>query len=196
LRPLDLILFLTGYSLTKMTKLYFIRHGEAEHNIGAKLYGDSAYDMPQFWNPSLTDKGIKQAAHLQTIIDLHDKAIIVSPLQRALETAAEGFPGSTFHIDDRVSEFNPAWRCNRRIDAVTLKDEWPSHIINCSAKTPTAEESYDELNDRVRQFINHMKGQEDTIIVSHYDFITAAFKQIGYDNNGKINHCHPYIIEI
>jgi broad specificity phosphatase PhoE len=177
-----------------MTKLYFIRHGEADHNIGAKLYGDIAYDMPEYWNPSLTDVGIKQAHRLQTMIDLHDKTIIVSPLQRALETAVEGFPGSTFKIDDRVSEFNPAWRCNRRIDLATLKDEWPQHIINCSAKTPDAEESYNQLKERVEQFLKDMKGEEDTIIVSHHDFINEVFKQIGYKND-KIHHCYPYVIE-
>jgi broad specificity phosphatase PhoE len=179
-----------------MTKLYFIRHGQADHNIGAKIYGDAAYDMPQYWNPSLTCEGIKQAQQLQTMIDLHDKAIIVSPLQRALETAFEGFPGSTFQIDDRVSEFNPAWRCNRRIDLATLKDEWSMHTINCSVQTPVLEESYDQLITRAKQFINDMKGQEDTIIVSHHDFIDAVFKVVGYMGDGKIHHCRPYIIDI
>jgi broad specificity phosphatase PhoE len=179
-----------------MPKLYLIRHGEAEHNVGAKIYGDVAYDMPEFWNPSLTEKGISQARTLQTIIDLHDKYIIVSPLQRALETAYEGFPGATFHIDDRVSEFNPAWRCNRRIDLATLRDEWPEHVIECSAITPTEEESYEQLQKRARKFIEYCKEcREDLVVVTHHDFIRAAFDVFSYESS-KIHHCHPYIIQL
>ena len=151
----------------KMPKLYLIRHGEAEHNVAAKIYGDAAYDMPAFWNPSLTDKGIQQARQLQTMIDLQDKYIIVSPLQRALETAYEGFPGATFRIDDIVSEFNPAWRCNKRIDVATLRDEWPGHIIQCSEKTPADEETYENLQLRADKFIEDLrKFGEDVVVVS------------------------------
>ena len=176
-----------------MPTIYFIRHGEAEHNIGAQIYGDAAYDMPEYWNPSLTDKGILQAAKLQTMIELHDKPIIVSPLQRALETAAEGFPGTTFIIDDRVSEFNPAWRCNRRVDAATLRDEWEGHIIQCSAVTPTAEETYEELSQRAKTFMESL--MEDTVVISHHDFIRAALGSVGMFAE-KLHHCQPIVIRI
>jgi broad specificity phosphatase PhoE len=165
-----------------MPTLYFIRHGEADHNVGAKIYGDAAYDMPCYWNPSLTEKGIAQARKLQTIIDLHDKYIIVSPLQRALETAYEGFPGATFQIDDRVTEFNPAWRCNRRIDLATLRDEWPGHQIECSSSTPTAEETKDELLARARKFIDYVRERgDDLVVITHFDFMSAVFAVLGID---------------
>lgn len=165
-----------------MVKLYFIRHGEAEHNVAAKIHGDAAYDMPEFWNPSLTEKGIQQARRLQKIMDLHDKYIIVSPLQRALETAFEGFPGSTFQIDDRVSEFNPAWRCNRRIDAATLRDEWPEHLIECSEATPTAGETKEDLLERAKNFIKYAKDRgDDLVVVTHFDFMSAVFAVLGID---------------
>jgi broad specificity phosphatase PhoE len=165
-----------------MPKLYMIRHGEADHNVGAKIHGDAAYDMPKYWNPSLTEKGIAQARQLQTIMDLHDKYIIVSPLQRALETAYEGFPGATFQIDDRVTEFNPAWRCNRRIDLATLLDEWPGHQIECSVKTPTAEETKEDLLERARKFIEYCKDRgEDLVMVTHFDFMSAVFAVLKID---------------
>ncbi len=184
------------FKLQKMPKLYLIRHGEADHNIGAKIYGDVAYDMPEYWNPSLTDKGLEQARQLQTIIDLHDKLIIVSPLQRALETAFEGFPGSTFQIDDTVAEFNPAWRCNRRIGVATLRDEWPEHIINCSETTPTAEETYEELRTRAKKFLDKIRtDNEDVVVVSHHDFIRAVFDVVSYECQ-RIHHCQPYLIDL
>lgn len=179
-----------------MPKLYLIRHGEADHNVGAKLYGDAAYDMPQYWNPSLTEKGIQQARRLQTMIELQDKYIIVSPLQRALETAHEGFPGATFRIDDRVSEFNPAWRCNRRIDVATLRDEWPEHMIYCSEVTPVAEETKEDLLARASSFIEDMRQfGEDVVIVSHFDFLCAVLEAIGGGCSG-IHHCKPIIIDV
>jgi broad specificity phosphatase PhoE len=165
-----------------MPRLYLIRHGEADHNVGAKIHGDAAYDMPQYWNPSLTEKGIAQARQLQTIMDLHDKYIIVSPLQRALETAYEAFPGATFQIDDRITEFNPAWRCNRRIDLATLLDEWSGHQIECSAKTPTAEETKENLLERVKKFIEYCKERgEDLVCVTHFDFMSAVFAVLEID---------------
>jgi broad specificity phosphatase PhoE len=179
-----------------MPKLYLIRHGEAEHNVGAKIYGDAAYDMPQFWNPSLTEKGIQQARQLQTMIELQDKYIIVSPLQRALETAHEGFPGATFRIDDRVSEFNPAWRCNRRIDLATLQDEWPEHSIDCSKVTPVAEETKEGLFQRASGFIEYVQQfGEDVVIISHYDFLSAVLDVTGHRCSG-IHHCNPVIIDV
>ena len=176
-----------------MPTIYFIRHGEAEHNIGASIYGDAAYDMPKYWNPSLTDKGEQEAQTLQTMIDLHDKPIIVSPLQRALETAAIGFPGSTFIIDDRVSEFNPAWRCNRRIDTATLRDEWSQHILACHERTPIAEETKDQLRQRVKTFMESVV--EDTVVVSHHDFIRAALDILGTECV-RIHHCLPVIVQV
>jgi broad specificity phosphatase PhoE len=165
-----------------MPRLYLIRHGEADHNVGAKIYGDVAYDMPEFWNPSLTEKGVQQARGLQTIMELHDKYVVVSPLQRALETAHEGFPGATFQIDDRVSEFNPAWRCNRRVDAATLRDEWSGHQIECSATTPIAEETKDGLLERARNFIKYVKERgDDLVVVTHFDFMSAIFAVLGLD---------------
>ena len=179
-----------------MPKLYLIRHGEAEHNVGAKIYGDAAYDMPQFWNPSLTEKGIQQARQLQTMMELQDKYIIVSPLQRALETAHEGFPGATFRIDDQISEFNPAWRCNRRIDTATLRDEWPNHIIECSEVTPIAEETKKGLFQRAIRFIEHIRQfGEDIVIISHYDFLSAVLDVAGYGTTG-IHHCKPVVIDV
>lgn len=177
-----------------MPTIYLIRHGEADHNIAAKIHGDAAYDMPEYWNPSLTELGLEQASRLQTMIELHDKSIIVSPLQRALETAAEGFPGTTFQIDDRVAEFNPLWRCNRRVDFATLRDEWPvPHILNCSRETPCDEETREQLQLRARSFIESI--EEDTVVVTHHDFIRACFEILNYQYS-KINHCYPYCIEI
>jgi broad specificity phosphatase PhoE len=177
-----------------MPTLYFIRHGQADHNVGYKTYGNPAYDMPQFWNASLTDHGVEEARRLRGSEDFVGCRVIVSPLQRALETASIIFPGQTFEIDDLVSEFNPAWRCNRRIDLATLQDEWSEHEIRCAAQTPTAEETWDQLFERANKFLDSIRESEQSIVVvSHHDFLSAILDVLkaNWDCKPKIRHCSP-----
>ena len=179
--------------------VHFIRHGQADHNVGYKTYGDPAYDMPCFWNASLTDQGVEEAKLLRDREDLRGCRIIVSPLQRALETASAIFPDQTFEIDDLVSEFNPAWRCNRRIDLATLKDEWPEHEIRCAAQTPTAEETWDQLFDRANKFLEYIRDSKQSIVVvSHHDFMSAILDilKAKWDGGPKIHHCSPITVEL
>jgi broad specificity phosphatase PhoE len=182
-----------------MPTLYFIRHGQADHNVGYKTYGNPAYDMPQFWNASLTDHGVEEARRLRGSEDFVGCRVIVSPLQRALETASIIFPGQTFEIDDLVSEFNPAWRCNRRIDLATLQDEWSEHEIRCAAQTPVAEETWDQLFERANKFLDSIRESEQSIVVvSHHDFLSAILDilKAKWDGGPKIHHCSPIVVEL
>jgi broad specificity phosphatase PhoE len=185
----------TIFSLHKnlMPSIFAIRHGEADHNVGARIHGDIAYDMPEYWNPSLTIKGVLQAQNLfAEYPSLQSMRIIVSPLQRALETAHHAFAATTtFEIDDLVSEGNPAWRCNRRIDLVTLKDEWPGHLFRCDPVTPTREESDEDVHTRAVKFLNYARSlNEDVVLVSHYVFISELLKAAGCVCD-TITHCRP-----
>jgi broad specificity phosphatase PhoE len=180
-----------------MPSIFAIRHGEADHNVGARIYGDVAYDMPEYWNPSLTINGVLQAKNLFIEYpSLQSMRVIVSPLQRALETAHHAFPATTFEIDDMVSEGNPAWRCNRRIDLTTLKDEWPAHIFRCDKVTPTAEESDDAVKKRAIAFMNYARSlNEDIVLVSHYVFIRSLLEVSGCACD-TITHCRPIEIAL
>ncbi len=182
-----------------MPSVYFIRHGQADHNIGATIYGDDAYDMPEYWNASLTDYGVEEARLLCRYEKFNGCRVIVSPLQRALETASIIFPGQTFEIDDLVSEYNPAWRCNRRVDLATLQDEWSDHTIRCSPKTPTAEETWEELEARASAFLDSIRDSEQpVVVVSHHDFLIAALGLLKADWTGKpkIRHCEVILAEL
>jgi broad specificity phosphatase PhoE len=176
-----------------MPSLFAIRHGQADHNVAAEMYGDAAYDMPQYWNPSLTKKGIEQAQEiitkypsLQTM-----RRIVTSPLQRALETAYYAFPNAIYEINDLVSEKNPSWKCNRRIDAQTLRDEWPQHIVHCSPITPINEETDADVRRRAAEFLRSVRSTtEDVILISHYDFIMALLTEASMACD-SIKHCVP-----
>jgi broad specificity phosphatase PhoE len=60
--------------MTTTKTLYFIRHGEAEHNVVGG-------DMTKF-DPPLTKSGREQAGKIKGHVDL----VIMSPLLRARET--------------------------------------------------------------------------------------------------------------
>ena len=69
--------------------IYFVRHGEAEHNVAPRPWGPELVDAP------LTAIGREQAASsleaLTRALDGTLELILVSPLTRALETALIGF---------------------------------------------------------------------------------------------------------
>ena len=65
--------------------VYFIRHGEAAHNVAPRPWGEELVDAP------LTDVGRQQAAGLvPQAAGVTLDVVIVSPLVRAIETATIG----------------------------------------------------------------------------------------------------------
>ena len=65
--------------------VYFIRHGEAAHNVAPRPWGEELVDAP------LTDVGRQQAAGLvPQAAGVSLDVVIVSPLVRAIETATIG----------------------------------------------------------------------------------------------------------
>ena len=68
--------------------IYFVRHGEATHNVAPRPWGPELIDAP------LTDVGRAQAETLQAItrrVEQDIEVVIVSPLTRAIQTALIGF---------------------------------------------------------------------------------------------------------
>lgn len=71
--------------------VHLVRHGQTEMNV--HLHNCSpAFGEPGFIDTKLTAAGIKQAQRLSETLSLQPEMIIVSPLTRALHTAALAFP--------------------------------------------------------------------------------------------------------
>jgi len=51
--------------MRRTVSLYFIRHGQALHNVAAEKYGEYAYFDPIYTDANLTEMGVKQSVDLQ-----------------------------------------------------------------------------------------------------------------------------------
>ncbi len=67
--------------MSNTKKIYFIRHGQAEHNA-TRNYG--------LRDPALTSTGIQQASNIR--IEDPPDLILISPLKRTIQTALFAFP--------------------------------------------------------------------------------------------------------
>ena len=92
-----------------MTKnLIGIRHGEALHNVVAKIYGNKVYK--EFEDTTLTTNGMRQA--IEANVPPPD-LVLVSPLTRTLQTATLMFP-------------------NVKVVALECLKEYPQHTEICN----------------------------------------------------------------
>jgi probable phosphoglycerate mutase len=129
-----------------MTKLIFVRHGEAEGNIIRNFHG--------FYNSELTENGLEQikraAARLESE---HIDAIYSSDLKRAFKTAQEIAKGRDIEIktDERFREIHGGkWEDVPWDDLPVLfaesYDIWLNDVGNA---TPDGGESVAALLDRI-----------------------------------------------
>ncbi|HKT50069.1 MAG TPA: histidine phosphatase family protein [Candidatus Angelobacter sp.] len=147
-------------------EIYLVRHGETEWNRDSRLQGQQ--------NSSLTERGREQARKLgnllSRLLDHTQVPVKVSPLGRALETAAiirQHIPGPEPIIDPRLQEMTlGAWegltrtevneRCNGVVGNDSTAEWW--------FRAPGGE-SYEHFQERVRSWLAEQSGS--VIAVSH-----------------------------
>jgi broad specificity phosphatase PhoE len=142
--------------------LYFIRHGESEHNAKHSLSESEKSKMKEidFVNTCLSLKGKEQAKQIQGSLDL----VIVSPLRRTLETY--------IHSGLRV----------KRLLTSDLFREWmiygPSGQFECEEDK---NESNEQINTRIKNAIEFIKLQPESNIgiISHGVFLCKLAEQLG-----------------
>jgi broad specificity phosphatase PhoE len=147
-------------------EIYLVRHGETEWNRDSRLQGQQ--------NSSLTERGREQARKLgnllSRLLDHTQVPVKVSPLGRALETAAiirQHIPGPEPIIDPRLQEMTlGAWegltrtevneRCNGVVGNDSTAEWW--------FRAPGGE-SYEHFQERVRSWLAEQSWS--VIAVSH-----------------------------
>lgn len=156
-------------------KLYIMRHGETDANRQRILQGH--IDNP------LNKNGQKQASQVGAeLCKITFGEIFSSPLMRAKETGelATGVSLTDFVIDDRLIEISFGELEGMCIDDIPEKIK--DFFRNPSAyQPPEGGESFDELIERVKSFLDEIKGKypdQYVLVVSHGAAIHAMMHVI------------------
>jgi phosphohistidine phosphatase SixA len=149
-------------------KITFIRHGHC--------YNQNNYNII---NPSLTERGIKEANKLNGYYDL----VIISPMNRTMET----FNNSK--IDCQKNILNVIFR-----EHITN----PSDLINNETEFESSEE-FDIRLIQIKDYLNILK-QNPTVknicIISHSVLIFNLLKILGIQNHTYLSYGEKYSMEI
>lgn len=185
-----------------MTKtIIFIRHGEAEHNIGFQQFGEKAYYDQKYKFAGLTKLGYDQAKTLADNINKNipkPDIILCSSLDRAIQTAIAIFGNqSNISITDDLRELNYDHPVNERR---TLKDLQNLYKIDTSRITSdqdvlfTNGDTYDRV-DKMFDLLLDMDF-ETIVVISHHDFLYRFIQKFIDPKVSNIPNCCSFIYEL
>ena len=148
--------------------LYFVRHGQTDWNAEARFQGTR--DIP------LNDKGRGQArqngATLKALVDPTKVSFIASPLMRTRETmeiirVEMGLEPHAYQTDDRLKELSFGDWEGRTVTELeeTQSELWAGRQANKWSFRPPQGESYQDLADRLRSWVDEIDGP--LVVVSH-----------------------------
>ena len=191
--------------------LYLIRHGLAVHNENFLKYGEKTFFDPKYVDTHLIEEGVQQSLQFgktwQNIDDI--ELVLVSPLYRTLETAANIFKDKDVPIIslEELREY-PIGRhtCNKRSSRDILMYDFP--YINFDDikgqdhlwKSDKGED-ISSLKKRIYNIKKYIQKRDEKIIciVSHTKFLEKMkYNKISLMENGEseIDHCFPYTIKL
>jgi len=201
----------------RVITLYFVRHGQALHNIAAELFGDYAYFDSIYRDAELTEKGIAQAKGLQLFFKRNPPDLIYSSsLRRCLQTLDNSLininSSLDIIVDDRLIERCGQHPCNKRSDKQELHTfiNKPINIENVSETIPWFDkrETNEEIIHRGREWYYNMLNlvRENIninriVIYTHYEFLdtmlnNSALPFSSKENGMPFNNCEIREIKI
>ena len=138
-----------------------VRHGETYAN---------SHGIIQGWS----DTKLNRAGRLQARLAAHSfertvEAIYSSDLQRAVQTAnffRDRFKNAPYYVDSRLRERNYGTATGQSLEEVDLKHFWS---VAPSIAPVAGSESFDQFNDRVKEFIDMLRGldYDEVLVVTH-----------------------------
>ena len=189
-------------------KLYFIRHGHAEHNAAYdKLQDKSVYRSLDYKDSHLTAKGINQIKEVELPVKLPRKMdrTYSSPLTRCIQTARILMgERAILHLHDGLMETQGPFPCNWRPDIDTFRNSLSYYILKDVEKQYTPYTKYyltnisetdEEMNHRATNTVEQIKKEcsalDNILIVTHNDWLESLFGRPF--KNGEI-YCIDYTI--
>ena len=162
-------------------KIYFVRHGQAMHNV------NQDYTNPANQDARLTRSGRAQAYTTARELSYHVPrwdVVFTSPLTRCLETMDEILQEIPSKDPPVATDFllecqGDGHICNQRRNREELTELWPQVEFNLHSQPRlhymSPRESAEDLESRMHfvvKLVRQMEG-EHALIVSHHDLIEA-----------------------
>ena len=209
----------------RIITLYFVRHGQALHNIAAEMFGDYAYFDPIYRDAELTEKGIAQAKELQLFFKRNQPDLIYSSsLRRCLQTLDNSLVNININnmnnmnntldiiVDDRLIERCGQHPCNKRSDKKELHNfiNKPINIENVNETIPWSNkrETNEEIIRRGREWYYNMLdivrkniNINRVVIYTHYEFLETMLSNSSLpfssrENGRPFSNCEVREIKI
>jgi len=189
----------------RIITLYFVRHGQASHNIAAEMFGDYAYFDSIYRDAELTEKGISQAKGLQLFFKRNPPDLIYSSsLRRCLQTLDNSLINININntydifVDDRLIERCGLHPCNKRSDKQELSNfiNKPINIenVNETIPWPNKTETNEEIIQRGREWYYNMlnlvrenNNINRVVIYTHYEFLDTMLNNSSLPFSSKEN---------
>lgn len=192
-------------------RIHFVRHGQGFHNLLADLYremgkkfdsesgeggADNPYCHPAVVDPPLTAIGRQQAAAAQGVAQAAAvELVVVSPLQRATQTALIAFQhlveGSSttvpFVAHEGCREISGVHVCDRRRSVSELQKDFP--MIDYAAAGVPDEDSYWHASEREKLVDLAARGydfllwvrdrpEKEIAVASHFAWLMTLFNAV------------------
>lgn len=169
----------------------FLANCTALHNEAFKVRGRAAYADPSFLDPELTKLGVSQCLALKPSVEAIQSSIdlvVISPLRRALMTAALAFDHRkevSWIALETVRERIGKNACDKRRRRGVLEAEYPDVDFEKIGEEDTRwtehhRETPAEMAERGLEFLAWLRGRpEDRIgVVTHSAFLSTLFAEV------------------
>jgi broad specificity phosphatase PhoE len=180
---------------TSNTKvIHFVRHAEGFHNVAGKQDPLFGYLREDLVDAKLTDLGIKQCQQLSEKskkIVKNAELLVISPLNRTLQTSLYSFPfllgTNPWVVMDEVREQTGLHPCDRRESITTKKAAFPqfdfTNIID--DEDPLYDlynmrEPHHKVAERAKKFLSWLKEREENeiIVVAHAGYLYLLMRDV------------------
>ena len=169
-------------------KIYFIRHGHAEHNAAFDILQDrKVYRSFDYKESHLTEKGIQQIKDIK-ILDEMDR-VYSSPIIRCIETSRILVGDNPIlYLHDGLMETQGPYPCNWRPDFDTLTRSLGRYILKdvnvkyepyITYYLTNISETHEQIKQRANKTLEHIKNEcknmKHIMIVTHNDWLESLF---------------------
>lgn len=159
-------------------KIYFIRHGHAEHNAAFERHQTkTVYKSHEYRYSKLTEKGIQQAKGVSLPESV--QRVYCSPLKRCMETARIIFGNEILHLHDGLLETQGPYPCNWRDSYHTFVDRCNVYHLDEDYVPTKTKETKEAMKKRAELCLESIKEETRNLdaiaVVTHNDWLECIF---------------------